>query len=126
MDESDPSAVGSLSRGRPRQLETCRRRPRDRDVDVGHSKREVVQALAPAGEEPPNRPLLGERLHELDLPLSHLHKRHSGALTGDGSAVPLNKPKSRERDRRLGVEIPDDEGQMREARGGSHRTADGR
>lgn len=126
MYEGDPSAVGPFSRSRPCKTETCRRRPSDSDLDVGYPQCEVVQSLAPALEEPAERPLLGQRLHELDFALSHLNKRHGGAFTGDGGAAPLNEPQSRKRDRRLRVEIPDDDGQMREARGGSHTTAEGR
>lgn len=126
MEESDPCSIGPFSRRRPRQAETCRCRPGDGGFDIRDSQREMVQAFAPGVEEPAERPLPGERLHQLDFPLSYLDERHGGAFTGHGRAAPLNEPQGAKRDRHLSIEIPNDDGQMRDARGGSHTTAEGR
>lgn len=126
VDEGDPRAAGPLPWGRPHQAEACRRRPGDRDLDAGHPQREVVQALAPAAEEPAERAFPAERLNQLNFPLSHLDERHGGALSGHGSTVPFDEAQGGKGDRRLSTEIPNDDGQMRETGSRGHTTADGR
>ena len=126
MHKGDPCAVGPCSRRRPREAETRRRRTDDGGVDVGHSQSEVVQALAPAVEKPAERPVAGERLHELEFTVSHLHERHGGAFTGDRGTAPLNEAQGGERNHRLRIEVSDDDGQVRDARDGSHTAAEGR
>lgn len=85
-----------------------------------------MDALTPVVEQPRERPSAGTRLDQLEVGRSHGNERHRDVLAGDGGPVPDGEAERGHRDGRLGVQIPDDEREVRERRGGDHTTADGR
>ncbi len=125
MNERYPSAESALPRSRTGHTEAGRRRPGDGGLDVRNPQGQVVHALPPGINEAPKRPLPGKRLHQLNLGLSQVNEGDGRVFAGDRGPAPLDEAEGGERNRRLGVEITDDDGHMLEAGDRAHTTADG-
>jgi hypothetical protein len=126
VHEGDFCAVCPRSWRAAGQPQPGPRGPPNRGRDVGHAKGKMMDPLSPLIKKPAQRPPGGEWLDELELGRPHRDERHRRVLPGHRGPVPDGEAEGGGRNGRLSVELPDDDGQVRETRGAGHTTADGR
>ena len=125
VNKGYPSTVGPVPRSRTGHAQAGRRRTGDGRPDIGNPQGQVMHPLAPGVEESPKRSLPRQRLQQLDLRLPKLNESDGRVFASDRGAAPLEEAQGGKWNRRLGVEIPYDDGEMLEAGDRGHTTADG-